>query len=246
MVIGLRCLHGRIVTIQNCHHLQSTITFPIDLEDLKSHVMCLLYVNQHTHTLYLEAVRPRVIPNNSVIVHTLFELRRNNAWSLYARKAMEESFEMGVYVNLVPRMADPDGGPSSGVLGPNVDHEVEVGHVGEGSSSVEPHVVNEDEVPQTELDAGGMNDEGGGSRDKEDADNDDPTPAIEYFRAFGLVDSVLVDYNNLSAWGYQNNDIQTGQQFGSKDEVIHFISNFAVITRREHKCTRSKPGEYEV
>src|SRR5438876_464617 len=79
-------LHGRIVTIQNCHHLQSTVTFSIDLEDLKSHVMCLLHVNQHTHTVYLEAVRTRVIPNNSAIVHTLFELRRNNPWSLYARK----------------------------------------------------------------------------------------------------------------------------------------------------------------
>ena len=140
-------LHGRIVTIQNCHHLQSTITFPIDLEDLKSHVMCLLHVNQHTHTVYLEAVRPRVISNNSAIVYTLFELRRNNAWSLYARKAMEENFEMGVYVNLVPRMGNPVGGPSSAVLGPNVAHEVEVGHVGEGSSSVKPHAVNEDEIP---------------------------------------------------------------------------------------------------
>src|SRR5438128_1099423 len=124
---------------------------------------------------------------------------------------MEENFEIGVYVNLVPHMADPDGRPSSGVLGPNVAHEVEVGHVGEGSSSVEPHMVNEDEVPQPELDAGGMDDEGGGSEDEEAADNDDPTLAVEYFRASGLLESVLVDYNNISAWGYQNNDIQTGQ-----------------------------------
>src|SRR6266508_4302644 len=239
-------LHGRIVIIQNCQHLQSIVTFSIDLEDLKSHVMCLLHVNQHTHTLYLEVVRPRVIPNNSAIVHTLFELRRNNAWSLYAREAMEENFEMGVYVNLVPRMADPNGKPSSGVLGPNVAHEVEVGPVCEGSTSVQPDVVNEDEVPQPEVDAGGMDDEGGGSEDEEAADNDDPTPAIEYFCASGLVDSVVVDYNNLFAWGYQNNDIQTGQRFRSKEEVIYFISNFAVITRREHKCTKSKPGEYEV
>ena len=67
-------------------------------------------MNQHTHTVYLKALRPRVIPNSSVIVHTLFELRRNNAWSLYARKAMEENFKMGVYVNLVPRMVHPDAG----------------------------------------------------------------------------------------------------------------------------------------
>src|SRR6266540_2041750 len=133
---------------------------------------------------------------------------------------MEENFEMGVYVKLVPRMADPDGGPSSGVLGPNVAHEVEVGPVGEGSTSVQPDMVNEDEVPQPEVDAGGMDDEGEGSEDEEAANNDDPTPAIEYFRASGLVDSVLIDYNNLSAWGYQTNDIQIGQQFPSKEEVI--------------------------
>src|SRR6266540_3190779 len=177
-------LHRKIVTIQNCQHLQSTVTVPIDLEDLKSHVMCLLHVNQYTHTIYLEAVRPRVIPNSSVIVHTLFKLRRNNAWSLYARKAMEENFEMRVYVNLVLRMVHPDGGPSSGVLGSNVVNEVEVGHAGEGSSSVDPQ-------PQSKLDAGCMDDEAGGIEDEEAADNNDQTPAIEYFRASDLVDSVL-------------------------------------------------------
>ena|SRR5438105_275059 len=88
-------LHGKIVTIQNCQHLQSIVTVPIDLDDLKSHVIGLLRVNQHTHTVYLEAVRPRVIPNSSIIVHTFFELRRNNAWSLNAKKAMEENFDMG-------------------------------------------------------------------------------------------------------------------------------------------------------
>jgi hypothetical protein len=31
-----------------------------------------------------------------------------------------------------------------------------------------------------------------------------------------------------------------------KEEVIHFISNFAVTTRREHNCTRSEPRAYEV
>src|SRR6266540_5509121 len=87
-------LHGKVITIQNCQHLQSTITVPIDLEDLKSHVIGILRVNQHMHTVYLEAVRPRVIPNKLVIVFTLFELRRNNAWCLYARKAMVEKFEM--------------------------------------------------------------------------------------------------------------------------------------------------------
>jgi hypothetical protein len=55
-----------------------------------------------------------------------------------------------------------------------------------------------------------------------------------------------MDYNHISVWGYQNSDIQIGQLFRMKEEGIHFISNFAVTTRREHNCTRSEPRAYEV
>jgi hypothetical protein len=91
-----------------------------------------------------------------------------------------------------------------------------------------------------------MDDEGGGSEDEHAIDNDDPALAIQYFCAVGLLDCTVVDYNHISVWGYQNSDIQIGQQFRMKGEVIYFISNFAVIIRREHNCMRSEPRAYEV
>jgi hypothetical protein len=91
-----------------------------------------------------------------------------------------------------------------------------------------------------------MDDEGGGSEDEHAPDNDDPAPAIQYFHVVGLLDCTVVDYSHISVWGYQNSDIQIGQQFCMKEEVIHFISNFAVTTRREHNYTRSEPRAYEV
>ena len=87
-------LHGRLVTIQNCQHIESSVEVPIDLDGLKSHIMRLLRVNQQSHTVVLEGVRPRLVPNSSVIVHTLFEMSRNNAWALYSRKELEENFAM--------------------------------------------------------------------------------------------------------------------------------------------------------
>ena len=58
-------------------------------------------MNQQSYNVVLEGMRPRLVPNSSIIVHMLFDLRRNNAWALYSRKALEENFEMGVYVNIV-------------------------------------------------------------------------------------------------------------------------------------------------
>jgi len=144
-----------------------------------------------------------------------------------------------VYVNLVPRMTDPDGRPSNGVLEPNVAHKVEVGPVGEGSTSVEPDVVNEDEVPQPELDAGGMDDEGGGSEDEEAADNDDPTPAIEYFRASGLVDSVLVDYTT-----YLHGDTRTmTSKLGNGSGARRRLSILSATLLSSQEGSTSVPGQ---
>uniref|UniRef100_A0A0A8YXN4 Uncharacterized protein n=1 Tax=Arundo donax TaxID=35708 RepID=A0A0A8YXN4_ARUDO len=114
-------------------------------------------------------------------------------------------------------------------------------NVGEGSFGARGAVAD-----ATEADAGCMDDEADGSGDEEAADNDDPLPAIQYFHGAGLLDCAVVEYNTLSNWGYENSYIQMEQRFCNRDEVIHFISNYAVITRRDHKCVRSKPTEYEV
>ena len=46
--------------------------------------------------------------------------------------------------------------------------------------------------------------------------------------------------------GYQNADIQIGQRFRDKVEVIHFLGNYTITTKREHHCTRTEPKAYEV
>src|SRR5438105_3303977 len=94
-------LHGRLVTIQNCHVLESCIDPYSDLDQLNAHIVDLLGVNLNSYQVHLEGVRPRVVPNTSTVVCTLFELARNNAWALYVRKAVEEGFVLGVYVNIV-------------------------------------------------------------------------------------------------------------------------------------------------
>ena len=101
-------LHGRLVTIQNCHVLESNIDPYSDLDQLKSHIVDLLGVNLNSYEVHLEGVRPRVVPNAPMVVYTLFELGRNNAWALYVRKAVKEGFDFWVYVNLVscPRSLD--------------------------------------------------------------------------------------------------------------------------------------------
>jgi hypothetical protein len=95
----------------------------------------------------------------------LFELRRNNAWALYMRKAVEENFDIGVYVNILPWMTSSEAGPSGDVFG----HEENEGEVGEGSSGA-----TTGEVHLSKIDAGCMDDEGGRSEDEHAADNDDP------------------------------------------------------------------------
>jgi hypothetical protein len=80
-----RVLHGRLVTIENCQHMQSVIDVSNELIDIKSHVISLLGINHFTHKVILEGVRSRFVANNSAIVYTLFELRRCNAWALYTQ-----------------------------------------------------------------------------------------------------------------------------------------------------------------
>jgi hypothetical protein len=72
-------LQGRLITIENCQHMQRVIDVPNELNDIKLHVISLLGIKQFTHKVILEGVWPRFVPNSSVIVYTLFELRRNNA-----------------------------------------------------------------------------------------------------------------------------------------------------------------------
>jgi hypothetical protein len=147
---------------------------------------------------------------------------------------VEENFDIGVYVNILPRMMSSEV-PSGDVFG----HEENEGEVGEGSSGAPIR-----EVHPSEIATGCMDDEGGGSEDEHAADSNDPALAIQYFRVVGLMDCTVVDYSHISIWGYQNSDIQIGQQCRMKEEVIHFITNFAVTTRREHNYTRSEPRAY--
>src|SRR5437016_737403 len=103
-------LHGRLVTIQNGHVLESSIDPYSDLDQLKSHIVNLLGVNLNSYQVHLEGVRPQVVPNTSTVVYTLFKLGRNNAWALYIRKAVEEGFVLAVYVNIVSCSRSLDGG----------------------------------------------------------------------------------------------------------------------------------------
>jgi hypothetical protein len=164
-----RVLHGRLVTIENCQHMQRVIDVPNELNDIKSHVISLLGINQFTHKVILEGVQPCFVLNSSAIVYTLFKLRRNNAWALYMCKAVNENFDIGVYVNILPRMTSSEAGPSEDVFG----HEENEGEVGEGSSGAPIG-----EVHPSEVNAGCMDDEGGGREDEHATDNDDPAPAI--------------------------------------------------------------------
>src|SRR5438105_15828750 len=168
-------LHGRLVTIQNCHVLESSIDPCSDLDQLKAHIVDLLGVNLNSYQVHLEGVRPRVVPNTSTVVYTLFELGRNIAWALYARKALEEGFVMGVYVKIVSYPRSLDGGEGTS------NHTC----VQDDSSSMVaddavPGGVEAEEVIPTEgeVDAGCMDDEAGGSGDENMSDEDDPQPAI--------------------------------------------------------------------
>jgi hypothetical protein len=74
-----RVLHVRLITIENCQHMQHVIDVPNELNDIKSHVISLLGINHFRHKVILEGVQPHFVSNSSTIVYTLFELRRNNA-----------------------------------------------------------------------------------------------------------------------------------------------------------------------
>jgi hypothetical protein len=51
-----RVLHGRLVAIENCQHMQRVIDVPNELNDIKSHVISLLSINHFTHKVILEGV----------------------------------------------------------------------------------------------------------------------------------------------------------------------------------------------
>src|SRR6266542_5675179 len=191
-------LHGRLVTIQNCHVLESNNDPYSDLDQLKSHIVDLLEVNLNSYQVHLEGVRPRVVPNAPMVVYTLFELGRNNAWALYVRKAVEEGFGLGVYVNIVSRPRSLDGGEGTSSH-PRVQDNL--GSMVEDDAT--PGGVEAEEVapPEGEVDAGYMDDEAGGSGDEDMRDEDDPQAAIQFFRAAGLLDCSVGDYRGLSRWG---------------------------------------------
>ena len=177
-------LQSRLVTIQNCHVIESFIDPYSDLDQLKSHVVNLLGVNLNSYQVHLEGVRPRVVPNTSTVVYTLFELGRNNAWTLYVRKAVEEGFDLGIYVNVVscPRSLDDGEGTSS--------HRCIQDDPGSMvADDAAPGAVEAEEVVPIEgkVDAGCMDDEAGGSGDEDMSDEDDPQPAIQFFRAAGCL-----------------------------------------------------------
>src|SRR5438128_2764160 len=106
-----------------------------------------------------------------------------------------------------------------------------------------PGGVEAEEVAPSEgeVDAGYMDDEAGGSGDEDMSDEDDPQPAIQFFRAAGLLNYSVGDYRGLSGWGYQNADIQIRQRFRDEVEIIHFLGNYDITTKREHHCNRSEP-----
>jgi hypothetical protein len=51
-----RVLHGRLVMIENCQHMQRVIDVPNELNNIKSHVISLLGINHFTHKVNLEGV----------------------------------------------------------------------------------------------------------------------------------------------------------------------------------------------
>src|SRR6266498_475505 len=157
-------LYCRLVTIHNCHIIETSIGPYSDLDQLKSHVVNLLGVNLNSDQVHLEGVRPRLIPNTSTIVYTLFELGRNNAWALYVRKAVEEGFDLGVYVNVVscPRSLDGGEGTSNHTCVQDDPGSMEADDATPGGVEAEEVVPTEGDV-----DAGCMDDEAGGSGDED-------------------------------------------------------------------------------
>jgi hypothetical protein len=51
-----RVLHGRLIMIENCEHMQHVIDVPNELIDIKSHAISLLGINHFTHKVILEGV----------------------------------------------------------------------------------------------------------------------------------------------------------------------------------------------
>ena len=80
---------------------------------------------------------------------------------------------MGVCVNIVSRLVQGEAVTSVEGSVHHMMHDEEGGHVGAGSSGIEGPGVD-----PTEVDAGCIYDEAGGSRDEEAADNEDPVLAI--------------------------------------------------------------------
>src|SRR5438105_15718123 len=78
-----------------------------------------------------------------------------------------------------------------------------------------PGGVEAEEVVPTEgeVDAGCMDDEAGGSGDEDMTDEDDPQPAIQFFRAAGLLDFSVGDYNAYLGGGIRILTFKLGKGF---------------------------------
>ena len=72
-------------------------------------------------------------------------------------------------------------------------HEEDEEHFREGSSGREGA-----RVDHYEVDVGCIDDKAVGNEDEEAAYNDDLVSVIQYFHDAGLLDYVIVEYNNLS------------------------------------------------
>jgi hypothetical protein len=51
-----RVLHGRLITIENCQHMQHVIDVPNELNDIKSHVISHRFELQLNRGAYLDSV----------------------------------------------------------------------------------------------------------------------------------------------------------------------------------------------
>lgn len=243
-------VQGSFVSMHTCSHVQTTITLPIELAMVAKVIARKLRINRHEYKLVLDGVRPCQVPNSAMYVYNLWPLRSRGAWTYYVNKSVEEGFQLGVYVR--PEARDCEAGPSNTVEG-EAQNTVEEAYQEDPMASVLAGVqaLGMDTEPGTAMDVGEIDAEAMAEEANEGDENaveeeDDPMHAVEYYRALDASNWVIGDHSNISIWGYMHSDIEVGQEFSTKEEVIHFVSSFGVTTRREHFVVRSNPTVYEV
>lgn len=253
-------LRGDYVSMHSCHYTAVNLIMPVQLQHVKECVVQLWQMNPSSCDVILEGVRPILLADKNVYVHKLCDLHSEGAWRAYVRKAIERNFELAVFAACMRRSNDDEAGPSRAG---NVDlDDVIVGmqqaHIGQ-DHTIDEEVEAEPMDEEVHAEAGGeeVHTEGIAEEidveamaDPEDEvgaeDDDDPSPAIKFFRLLGTLNSNIAEYEQLSRCGYADSDIQIGQTFRNKEEVVHFIGTFAVNTRREHYVKRTEPTGYEV